>query len=315
MATDYLLFVHGVNVRESPRNEQLRNYVYADRLFALIAEKVQAQDPKRRLKKVPLYWGDVNRDSLSELRASLQGASVWNNLWFRDFRQNQLIPFAGDAALYISRHVGSLAVEQLAQQAIAGLQDYQPSDRLHLVTHSWGTVILFDVLFANRWLQAEVPESGRRSVDLIRRAIFGLPPEQSAGICLGSIHTMGSPIALFSLITITGQNHEEGSSHDLSSGFDGLLSHLERRLPWCNFIHPGDPVAWPLEKVIHQLIDHKSGVVMIEDVLTPGSGFLNLVGQLFQQSIVSIINGGNAHSSYWQSEKVAARISQIILET
>ncbi|MFE4104689.1 hypothetical protein [Almyronema epifaneia] len=315
MATDYLVFVHGVNVRESARNEELKNYTYADRLFSLISQKVQAHDPTRQLKKVPLYWGNVNRNSLTELRSYLQSSSVWNKLWFREFRQGQLIPFAGDAALYISRHVGSLAVNQLAQQAIAGLQGYQPSDRLHLITHSWGTVILFDVLFANRWLQAEVPESGRRSVELIRQGIFGLPPDQAAGICLRSIHTMGSPIALFSLITITGQNHEEGSSHDLSSGFDGLLSHLDRKLPWCNFIHPGDPVAWPLEKVIRRLIDREAHAVMIQDVLIPGSGFLNQIGRLFQQSILAIINGGNAHNSYWSSEKVADRISQSILET
>ena len=315
MATDYLLFVHGVNVRESARNEQLKNYTYADHLFTLISQQVQSEEATRRLKKVPLYWGDVNRDSLNELRSYLKASDIWSKLWFKDFRGEQLIPFAGDAALYISRHVGSLAVEQLAQQAIAGLKDYQPSDRLHLITHSWGTVILFDVLFANRWLQAEVPAAARQSVELIRQSIFGIPPDQAAGICLGSIHTMGSPISLFSLITITGQNHEEGSSHDLSSGFDGLLSHLDRKLPWCNFIHPGDPVAWPLEKIVRRLVDRESSSVAIQDVLIPGSGFLNVIGQLFQRSIVSIINGGNAHSSYWKSEKVADRISQIILKT
>ncbi len=314
MATDYVLFIHGVNVRETDANERMKRYVYADKLFDAIADTVKRKDPSRQLKKVPLYWGDANRKSLQELTGYLQQSSVWDKLWFREFREEQLLQFTGDAALYISRHVGSLAVSQLKQQALDGLKGYQSGDRLHLVTHSWGTVILFDVLFANRWTESAVPDIGRNSVTAIRQQIFGLLPEQEAGLRLASIHTMGSPIALFSLITISGQNNQGGSSHDLSNGFETLMSHLNSRLPWRNFIHPGDPVAWPLEKVISRLVDPNRQGINIQDVLTQGSGFLDFLSRPAKNSFLSLANGGSAHNSYWENKQVAQQIGEVILQ-
>lgn len=100
-----------------------------------------------------------------------------------------MIEFAGDAALYISRSIGTQVVDRLKQDAEKHLADYQPGDRLHLVTHSWGTVILFDVLFAARWDEQNLPEyDGARK---IRNFIFGVEPKLEEGIPLTSIHTMG----------------------------------------------------------------------------------------------------------------------------
>jgi len=48
-------------------------------------------------------------------------------------------------------------INTLKTQALEGLKNAQPNDRLHLVTHSWGTVILFDLLFASRWDDEKVP--------------------------------------------------------------------------------------------------------------------------------------------------------------
>lgn len=302
MGKDYVLFIHGVNVRE-------RNY--ADQLFDLI----QKVAPNLNLRKVALYWGDVNADSLQELTSALQASSVWSKLWFQDFRKKQLLQFAGDAALYISRHVGSLAVTQMREQALKGLQDYQPGqDRLHLVTHSWGTVILFDVLFANRWTEREVPLEGRESVQAVRARVLGLDPNPADGLRLASIHTMGSPISLFSLITITGKNNQGGSTHDIIPGLGDLLEKLYPQgaeLPWQNFIHPGDPVAWPLEKVVPILMGDK--YVNVKDILTQGSGPLELLAKPIQQTFLALVNGGSAHGSYWQNKEVAQKIGKTIL--
>jgi len=66
--------------------------------------------------------------------------------------------FIGDATLYINRHVDAKVVEELARQIEANLPSQpQPDDRLHVVAHSWGTVILFDILFAGRWDLPTVP--------------------------------------------------------------------------------------------------------------------------------------------------------------
>lgn len=310
MPTDYLLFVHGVNVREAnPDHPQ-----YSNQLFQLIEQTVS---PTLQVKNVPLYWGNVNQGSLKELTQMFQDSSVWPQMWFPEFRKSQLLQFAGDAALYISRLIGGEAVTQLKQQALNGLKDYEYGrDRLHIVTHSWGTVILFDVLFSNRWLLLPEQDPGRQSVEAIRRAIFGIAPRAEEGFRLASMHTMGSPIALFSLITLAGRDAEGRSTHDLTPGLVELLKNLYREgqpLPWRNFIHPGDPVAWPLEQVVRQVVDLERRLD-IKDIITKGSGLLERVVQPFRDSFVALLNGGQAHESYWQNKQVGTVISKILLD-
>ena len=50
-------------------------------------------------------------------------------------------------------------------------------DRLHLVTHSWGTVILFDVMFAPRWDDTDLDHDTRRRIQNIREGLFRM------GVC------------------------------------------------------------------------------------------------------------------------------------
>ena len=165
MATDYILFVHGVNTRQAHERR-----TYADPLF----ERLQAStlDSDRHLKKIAFYWGDLNVEIENLLLAQLQASPVWEGLWFRKFRSQQILQFAGDAALYVSRHVGSRVVKKLKMDALNIVADPEAGDRLHVVTHSWGTVILFDILFATRWDEPTVP--GHQEVMAIRDAIFGV---------------------------------------------------------------------------------------------------------------------------------------------
>lgn len=316
MPKDYVLFLHGVSVRESPENEKAQRYTYADPLFDLIQQTIKPKAPNRTCVKVPLYWGNVNREALNELLAGLKGSSTWNQLSFREFREAQMLPFIGDAALYISRLIGSQAADQIKTQAFKELSQHEPGDRLHLVTHSWGSVILFDILFASRWDNPKIP--GYQSVQAIREQIYGLGRNPTTGIRLSSIQTMGSPIALFSLLTISGRNANNESTHDLSPGLEALLKNLSlgsRKLLWLNFIHPSDPVAWPLEKLINKLIVGSERYLQVEDVLTGGGGFFSFITQSgpFKQTIVSLASGGKAHESYWQNKDLALRIAQNIL--
>jgi len=168
--------------------------------------------------------------------------------------------FAGDAAVYSSRYVGSQVVDRLSQQARVGLQGFkQNEDSLHLITHSWGTVTLFDILFAARWEQSDM--LGHNSAEDIRNSLFRVEPNPNKGLSLASIHTMGSPIALFSLIDMARSKEEakgekelttdrgnKVNTQDITPRLEKLLESLFRLrqgmpLPWRNFIHPGNPVA------------------------------------------------------------------------
>jgi len=307
MTTDYILFIHGVSNRS--KREQP---TYADKIFGRLQENVGSS---LSLKKVPLYWGDVNLEAENKLLKSFQASKAWDKLWFRDFRENYLLQFVGDAALYLSRHVGSQVVARLKEdaQTILGTAEspkHKPGDRLHLVTHSWGTVVLFDILFADRWEDKNIP--GHQDVMSIRKALFGLPPNPERGIPLTSIHTMGSPIALFSLINVN------GSSHDFKPQLNKLLENLYNirgeQLPWLNFIHPGDPVAWPLEKIMFELVDGDAKYVDFKDVITHKDDLSDFLVEPVRQTILALLHGGDAHGSYWKSKEVAQKIAQTIKE-
>jgi hypothetical protein len=173
---EYLIFIHGVNtrdIRDQPR--------YADYLFQNIE---RLSSPGITIKSIPLYWGDVNLNAEQQLMKSLEESHVWDQLHFQDFRAKQLLQFTGDAALYISRAIGKQVVEHLIQDAMLGLQSFQSGDHIHLITHSMGTIILFDVLFSPRW---DAPNAGGfEGVEQLRHLIF------RSDSPLQSIHTMGS---------------------------------------------------------------------------------------------------------------------------
>jgi hypothetical protein len=314
MPTDYIIFIHGVNVRD-----ELAFKHQASSMFQSIAANINPSPSPRTLKPITLFWGNIGEDSINKLRQGLEKSSKWEQLWFRKLRTTQVLPFVGDAAMYLSRFISSEILQQITEQAIAqiglsleDLKDPPEEDRLHLVTHSWGTVVLFDILFAARWEDPELPEEVRQRVTKIRRGFFGVGTneEKSYGIPLASIHTMGSPIALFNLVNI-----QNLSSFNLTPNLKKFLGELQikmqKPLPWKNYAHPGDPIAYPLEGVMPLLLGEAEKFVSIEDIISPTSW----LGGIFGQFTLSLINGGKAHGSYWTEKKVAQSIGQVIQST
>jgi hypothetical protein len=313
MPTDYVLFIHGVNTRSEQGFRKDAQCLF-DRIQASV-------DGSRNLKPVYLFWGNVSEEATSLLLEGLQASPKWNQFWFQQLRTQQIVPFVGDAALYLSRYVSTKLVRQISDQGLEQigltLEELKSppdsgrlkGDRLHLVTHSWGTVILFDILFASRWEAAEVDLETQRNIENIRTAFFGLGVEnQNFGIPVASIHTMGSPISLFSLVSVAG-----GRSFNLTPKLKELLesSYTQRRgkpLPWRNYAHPGDPIAYPLAGVLPILLEGAQNMVQIEDVMTSS----NFLMKPFSQTMLPLINGGDAHGSYWKSKEVASAIAQAI---
>jgi hypothetical protein len=323
MATDYILFVHGVNIRE-----QREKPTYADQLFGHINKLI---DDPNNLKTIPLYWGDVNIQSEKDLISKVTDAGgCWDKLWFQNTRQSTILQFMGDAALYISRSVGSKIVEALREQIENGLENVSQGDRLHLVTHSWGTFILFDTLFAARWNDTNIP--GHDNVKKIRRCFYGLEPNTEEGIRIASIHTMGSPIAIFSLLDIvkgekqalggspelTENQAEQRATHDITPKLEQLVANLNENkdsnkvLPWRNYLHPADPIAWPLDPLIYTLVDGLKRNIQVQDIISKLSFVESLIQPFSKQALVMLLYGGQAHGSYFNSVQVAQEIVQTI---
>lgn len=330
MATDYVLFIHGVNTRREGTQP-----TYADNLIDLIKQTTP-------IEPLVVYWGNVNDQEEKKLRVGYQASSIWNKLWFRDIREQQLVRFAGDTALYLSRYIGANVAAIVAEQ-VAKLKDCTAKDRLHFVTHSLGTIILFDLLFSSRWDQKGT--SGRDSVMDIRDTIYGVTgnvPNPEQGIHLGSITTMGSPIGIFSLMDVNppavdaqSDPSKATSTHDITPSLVQMLKYLhqelgESKLPWRNFVHPGDPIASPLEGILPDMVDVNRTYINLQDILVPPDlaedlresmpkGILDLTldltAEALRQTAFAILDGGHAHGSYWQSPRVAEGITQLIQQS
>ena len=322
MATDYVLFIHGVNTRPTKKGKPN----FAENLIKLIKE---CNHKFKSLPNLPtmesLDWYEVMQSAEKNLLESFQESRDWDKFWFKDFRQTVILPFAGDAVLYTSRYIGSEVVKKLKTQAKELINPhYNPEeDRLHLVTHSWGTVILFDILFAGRWDDPEIP--GYQDVRDIRHMLFGVKPNPKNGIRIASIHTMGSPLPLINLMNIKGVEKQKDRektpqfNHDITKNLRDLLENLysacKQPLIWNNYAHPGDPIAYPLVPVLPSLLDGKSEFLHIEDKIISSSGWLEWAAQLVSDKFIALVNGGSAHSSYWQSQQVAEEIIKTIQQT
>lgn len=309
--TEYLLFIHGVNTRED--RYQLN---YADPLIEHIQ---RLTPPQMSIKPVVLYWGDVNIGAEMELLKTFQASSVWNKLCFPDLRAKQILQFTGDAALYISRSGGKLVADRLIHDMMSNLQDFRPDrDHLHLITHSMGTVILFDMLFSSRW---DAPNAdGYEGVEMLRQQIF------RQGSPVRSIHTMGSPIGLFSLLMGGADAEHLPSTHDITSRLQNYLQSLCKEthapFPWRNYLHPMDPVATPIEQLLPEMLASASSCLDVRDLLTQDAELLSEAASLSLSNLGPFANkleaaqlvlfGGLAHNSYWISPLVASTILQTI---
>ena len=330
MATDYIVFIHGVNTRE--RTEPP---TYADTLFRLIQECVAREEgisSTRKLVKVPLYWGNegvaAEKNLLHEYTRSVE---KWEKFWFKQMRSGVLLEFSGDIALYMSRCFGARVADKLKADVFAQIAPAllvpSPDDRLHLVAHSLGTVILFDILFSARWDQEGTP--GYESVKAIREGIYGVEPGWTQGIRLASISTMGSPLGLFSLMDVDQSNIEKKdgkneivNTHDITPRLQQFLERLStklagenKRVPWLNFAHPGDPLASPLDPLMPDMVDQDRKYVEVEDIILKNATFTDYIGQIINNSPLSLLHASGAHMSYLKNKQVAERIAKVILSS
>jgi hypothetical protein len=226
------------------------------------------------------------------------------------------LQFIGDTVLYISRYVGAQILEKLKNQIDDGLKGSQSDDRLHLVTHSLGTIILFDLLFSSRWDAPEAP--GRDNAAWIRSVIYGVEPNPLQGIRVASVHTMGSPIGLFSLMDVDpSEQNRKDATHDITPRLQLFLQRQTqvwggKPLPWLNFAHPGDPLAYPLDPLLYDMVAGEKPFLTIQDHVAPTTGLLDKVLALIKQNIIALVDFPDAHNSYWQNEEVAKLIAQTI---
>jgi hypothetical protein len=223
-------FMHGASVRQ---------VTYADRLRSrLIADFSQ-----RGLALPEFYscfWGDV-LGSTTQLWDWVQQdleAFRWEHpqidpgdIFHYSQRREQLISgFFNDIFNYLNSRQGKAVRKTIAIQFLNCISEMPFEEDLHIVAHSLGSVILWDMLFSDAYGPSD-------PAFYLRKVIKGLAPAgTSRTLTLRSITTLGSPLLFFNRL--------------LDIDADHLKQFADRYrgepLRWVNVINASDIFAYPL---------------------------------------------------------------------
>lgn len=68
-----------------------------------------------------------------------------------------------------------------------------------------------------------------------------------------------------------------------------------------------------MEPLIADIIGPESQYIRIKDVTAVGTNWLDMMTSPFSQTLLALVNGGNAHASYWHSLRVADEMASTLL--
>lgn len=312
-----VFFIHGVATQ---------NAKYARSLESLIKEEFKKTGQSAPLcsssfwghflKDVGKMWNWIEQD-LQEFQKENPLADLQDLFRYQKFRKDFLFEFFGDAFTYLNSERGSKIRELIAHQLEDFIQQNPEESELHIISHSLGTVILWDILFSDKFHPDDAAFK-------IRAMIEGLgTSHEGRKVYLSSITTMGSPILLFNMML--GINPEEVKS--LTDTYP-----QDKPLRWINILHSSDIIAYPLRSSLDiDLFDN----FLFEDKYIPGDAnkieknlrsFANskhkvveaigLVNPLINEAIAlapMMAGAGDGHIQYWNCPETASLIASNIL--
>lgn len=287
-----IFFIHGVATR---------NVKYADSLKTAIKHNLLARDQApptcyscfwgNALNDVEKMWNGIDQD----LRSLQQDDPKMDiNDWFRyrDLREGFLSEFVGDMFTYLHPKRGVEIRRAIAQQLLQFIRDNPQENELHFITHSLGTVILWDILFSERFGKAD-------PALFIRGLIQNLSDDpKSIQVQLKTITTMGSPILFFN--TMLGTNPDNAKTFAMRNSDQGLK--------WLNIVQSSDLIAYPLKSMFS--LEPTDKLQVLDKYIKTD----NLIRALGAMTGIPV-DAGSSHSDYWESEIVSKSISNLLIET
>lgn len=239
-------------------------------------------------------WNGIDQD-LQELKRDFPQANLDDIFRYREFREGFLSQFAGDFLAYLNPRRGEAIRKIIAQDLYEFLKDNSEETEIHIIAHSLGSVILWDVLFSERFSPNDP------SFD-IRAMIKGL---SESNVChkvsLKSITTMGSPI-LF-LNTMLDVKPEQ--IKQFTEGYQN------EPLRWINIIHSSDICAYPLRASL-KLNSSKNLFLRDEYISTDANLSEKTARTVGQLSAAMALGISDAHSSYLNCSMTVSLIANNI---
>jgi hypothetical protein len=245
-------------------------------------------------------WDFVDED-LKNYQKQNHNVNLQDIFRGQEIRREFISDFVGDAFTYLNLERGAKIREAIAGHLEDFIANHPDEKELHIVAHSMGTVILWDILFSKRF---QPGDAALKIQSLINQKVK-----------LKSITTMGSPILLFNMIFDV--------SPEQVNNFARLFH--KHTLKWTNIIHSSDLIAYPISSSLkisnanNLSIKDKFITTVANDlentVRAVGNAASNVNPSINQAFSLAVIASGaaDAHTNYWKCSQTAKIIVDNIL--
>jgi len=283
-------FMHGASVRRVEYADPLRSRLI--QLFSSSGTPIP--------EFYSSFWGDSLGDTeqmwdwvqqdLEAFRWDHPQVDLDDIFHYRQRRQQLITGFFSDIFTYLNSKKGREVRKVIAVQFLNFLTTSATfDDDLHIVAHSLGAVILWDILFSEKYESSD-------PAYYIRHAIRGLNPSGKGKVALRSITTMGSPLLFFNQWLDVDDEHLKKFARQ----------YVGKPLRWINIINASDVFAYPIRASLEIEEDN----LYVRDQYLGDRNFLKkgLGDVTMALGLVS------DHSSYWRSGRVAQLVAANLLE-
>ncbi len=291
-----VFFIHGVATRTAKYSNSLidgikREFSQADQKLPYFYTSFWGHV----LNDFNKIWNHIDED-LHFLEKNNPGINSKEAFRYRQFREGLLSEFTGDMFTYMNEEQGYEVRQLIADQLTKFIDKHPDEKEIHIIAHSLGTVILWDILFSNKFKEGD-------PAYLIREAISGNEAKsENRKVSLASITTMGSPILFFNAMLGIEANDIEQK----------IQSYTSRQIQWLNIVHASDIIAYPLSASLN--LSGKSKLVFRDSFVNKDANLLETAARkVNQQEIALVASMMDSHSSYWKLPEVAQSISNQII--
>ncbi len=283
-------FMHGASVRQVGYADQLRSRLveeFSNRSLPL--PEFYSSFWGNALGNTSEVWDWVQQD-LEAFKLEHPLIDIDDIFHYRQRREQLITGFFNDIFTYLNSTRGREVRRIIAVQFLNFLADTPFEEDLHIVAHSLGSIILWDILFSDVFAPND-------PAFYIRNVIKGLSgSSQGRKVRLRSVTTLGSPILFFNqVLNIDVQRLKQFASR-----------YIGTPLRWINVIHASDIFAYPIKASL-ELDD---STLYLQDKYLGERNFLkkSLGDVTMALGLVS------DHSRYWRSSRVARLVAANLLE-
>ncbi|MGL5881358.1 MAG: hypothetical protein ACRC2V_26805 [Xenococcaceae cyanobacterium] len=242
------------------------------------------------LSDVDRMWSCIDRD-LEKVKEENPEIDLLDCFRYRQFREGFLSEFIGDMFTYLNQKRGFEIRKSIAQQLTQFLQENPQDSELHIITHSLGSVIFWDIFFSERFTENDP------AFDL-RAKIKNLGIEhQEKQVFLKSITTMGSPILFFNTMLGVNPNRvKEFAQRNQNYG-----------LKWLNIIDSSDIISYPLKSSFD--LDDCDRIKLKDIYVDTNNNFAAKTARSIGQDLAALaLDTVKAHTGYWSCSKTVQLI-------